>query len=58
MSPERARLQKMIEEINVELRKARPLVNAGIEATQRVQKRDIDEIKAYVNPPLAIMNVM
>ena len=58
MTPERARLQEKIEEIDVELRKAMPLLESGCEAMGHIKKSDFVELKAYANPPEAIMNVL
>ena len=58
MTPERARLQEKIEEIDVELRKAIPLLESSCTAMEHVKKSDFVELKAYANPPAAIMNVL
>ena len=55
---ERARLQEKIEEIDVELQKAMPLLESSVAALGHIKKSDFVELKAYSNPPAAIMNVL
>ena len=57
-SPERARILQQIEEINVELRKAKPLAEVGTNAISSLTKGSLTEIKSYANPPKDIMNTL
>ena len=58
MTPEKARILEQIEEINVELRKAKPLADSSKNAISGIKKSDITELKSLNNPPADIMNTL
>eukprot|EP00760_Papus_ankaliazontas_P005952 PhM_4_TR1281/c1_g1_i2/m.7199/K10408/DNAH; dynein heavy chain, axonemal len=48
----------MKNDCQIELDKAMPSYNAAVSALQNLNKRDIDEVKAFTNPPTRVVDVL
>ena len=58
MNRESLKAQALADDANADLERTMPILDAANEAVDKLEKKDIGEVRAYANPPKDIMNVM